>query len=350
MLALTLAALAAFAGPFDRPVGEAHRVTQQPSAAVRDAQHRTALRVTVWYPAARGAALSSIDVGPPGRPFFALGSVAMNGAFADAMRRPVILVSHGFGGSARSMAWFGKAMAEHGYVVIAVDHPGNNSIDPMTIPGSALWWERAEDLKRALAAVKVDPVLGRHIDLGRVGVAGFSLGGLTALVAGGARVSPENVRAFCEKKPDDGICRPQIEFAVSADQALDVFDDPTLRPYTRDARADHAVPEVRAVFAMAPVVQALDPASLRRFAKPLSILVGADDVTVPADTQARLAARLVPGARLEVMPGVTHYSFLPLCTAAAKADMKICRMAEHQDAAHAHAIAAALALFDGVLR
>lgn len=350
MFATVLAALAVSAAMPERPVGEQHRVTQQASAASRDAERRTALRVTVWYPARTGSAMTSIDVGPPKKPFFLLGSVAMDGAFADNARRPTIMVSHGYGGSARAMAWFGKAMAEHGYVVIAVDHPGNNGIDRMTVPGAVLWWERAEDLKVALAAVRADPRIGPHVDTGRLGVAGFSLGGLTALVAGGARVSPENVVSFCKERPSDGICRPQAEFAVTTEQALDLFRDPAYRRETANARGDHSLHGVRAVFAIAPVVQPLDPASLTAMRVPVSILVGEKDVTVPAETQAQLAERLIPGAKLEIMPGVTHYSFLPTCSAAARTEMKICREAERQDLAHEHAIAAALALFDRVLR
>jgi len=350
MFASLLAALALSAAIPERPVGEQHRVTQQPSAAARDAEHRTRLRITVWYPARTGSAMTSIDVGPPKKPTFLLGAVAMDGAFADNARRPVIMVSHGFGGSARSMAWFGKAMAEHGYVVIAVDHPGNNGLDRMTLPGAVLWWERAEDLKLALAAVRADPRIGPHIDPARLGVAGFSLGGLTALVAGGARVSPENVAIFCREHPSDGICRPQLEYAVSTDQAANVFQNPAYRRQTANARADHSLPGIRAVFAIAPVVQALDATSLTAMRVPVSILVGEKDVTVPAETQARIAERLIPGARLEVMPGVTHYSFLPVCSAPARSEVRICRDADRQEEAHEHAIAAALALFDRVLR
>ncbi len=30
-----------------------------------------------------------------------------------------------------------------GYVVAAVDHPGNYAIDPQTVQGMTLWWPRA---------------------------------------------------------------------------------------------------------------------------------------------------------------------------------------------------------------
>ncbi|KAG1240655.1 hypothetical protein G6F61_014151 [Rhizopus arrhizus] len=81
------------------------------------------------------------------------------------------------------MGWLGTALARAGYLVIAVDHPGNNGADPMTLPGSVLSWLRADDLRAALAAVQADPVLGAHVDRSRLGVVGFSAGGYTALLA-----------------------------------------------------------------------------------------------------------------------------------------------------------------------
>ncbi|WP_163070201.1 prolyl oligopeptidase family serine peptidase, partial [Acinetobacter nosocomialis] len=76
-----------------------------------------------------------------------------------------------------------------GYLVIAVDHPGNNGADEMTLAGSMLSWLRADDLRAALAAVQADPILGPHVDPERLGVVGFSAGGYTALLAAGARPS-----------------------------------------------------------------------------------------------------------------------------------------------------------------
>jgi predicted dienelactone hydrolase len=106
------------------------------------------------------------------------------------------------------MGWFGMAIAEAGYVVISVDHPGNNAFDQMTVPGAILLSERAEDLRHALHAVSHDQIIGPHVDRTRVGAAGFSAGGFTALVLGGARAAPELLRQFCHGHPDDGICRP----------------------------------------------------------------------------------------------------------------------------------------------
>ena len=129
-------------------VGEIHRVTSEKTASLRDAEHRDQLRITVWYPAAADAVERPLIVGPPERPLRNIGSVAVDAAFAaDRIRWPVILLSHGFGGTARIVGWFGIAMARDGYIVAAVDHPGNNAVDQMTVPGAALYWDRADDLR-----------------------------------------------------------------------------------------------------------------------------------------------------------------------------------------------------------
>lgn len=350
--ALAMTAVAVWltcASPSLATVGEQHRVVQYASAALRDAAHRPDLRVTIWYPARPGEPVRSIDI-PADSPQFKVGAVSPSAPFADAATHRVVLLSHGFGGSARIMGWFGLALAEHGYVVIAVDHPGNNGVDPQTPAGAILWWNRADDLKAALAAVVADPTLGPHIDPSAVGVAGFSIGGLTALVAGGARIDPLRMIRFCRRQAQDGACKPQLEFGLSNDAAIATLASPALAAERAKAGDDHSVPGVKAVFAMAPVVQPLTPASLRAMREPVVILAGADDLTVPPATHARVAEKILPDATVQILPGVSHYSFLATCTPAAAATLPVCKDATAQDRAHRAAIDHALALFDRTLR
>ena len=296
-------------------VGERHLVAHEASAVVRNASHKDDLRITVWYPAAPGAVEAPLDVGPPGKPYFTSGSAAPNADFEDARRRPVILLSHGFGGSARIMAWFGTALARHGYVVIAVDHPGNNGRDPMTVGGAVLFWERPGDLATALDTVKSDPSLGPHLDLGRLGAAGFSAGGFTTLVEAGARVDFDRFLQFCDAHPDDGICAPQKEFQFSHADAEAFFAQPAGAAALAHAKDDLSIPGVKAAFVMAPgIVQSLDPESLRRMRLPVAILLGDADKVAPPATNGKVAAALIPGARLTVLPHVGHYDFLAECT------------------------------------
>jgi len=329
------------------PVGETHREVPHPPAAKRDSAQRPVLRVTIWYPAASGSIEKPILIGPESKPLFEIGMAAPDAPPAPDPRsgtRPVILLSHGFGGTARIMGWFGTAMARAGYVVIAVDHPGNNGLDPMTVPGALLGWERAGDLRRALEFALADEQIGPHIDGTRIGIAGFSLGGFTALVGAGARADLTRLRRFCAAHPQDGVCRPQIEFPVTPAQRAAFEGDPANADLLSNAGADHSIPHLRAVFAMAPaVVQGLTPASLRHIAVPVSIILGGSDVVAPPQTNGIVAAQLIPHAELKIMAGAGHYNFLANC--APDAGLPICAGAAPQEDVHAAAIRAALGLF-----
>ena len=349
ILAILLSALAVETAAA-ATVGERHLVAHEASAALRNASHDDILRITVWYPAAPDAVEAPLDVGPPGKPNFTSGSAAPNADFEDARLRPVILLSHGFGGSARIMGWFGTALARHGYVVIAVDHPGNNARDPMTIGGAVLFWERPGDLATALDKVKSDPSLGPHLDLNRLGAAGFSAGGFTTLVEAGARVDFDRLLRFCDAHPDDGICAPQKEFQFSHADSEAFFAEPAGAAALAHAKDDHAIPGVKAAFVMAPgIVQSLDPESLRRMRLPVAILLGDADKVAPPATNGEVAAALIPGARLTVLPHVGHYDFLAECTPAGDAVVPVCPTEVPRAATHKAAIDDALALFDATL-
>jgi predicted dienelactone hydrolase len=350
LLALTAAASCLALSAHAFPVGERHLTTTDATAALRDADHRPTVRVTVWYPATAGAKEERIDLGPPGKPLFTVGAVAQDAAFADAKPRPVILFSHGFGGTARMMAWFGAPLAAAGYVVVAVDHPGNNGLDKMTAPGAILSWDRAQDLRAALDAAKADPAVGPHMDLKRLGVSGFSAGGFTSLVAAGAKVDMTRFLAFCRAHPTDGVCAPQKEFALSMDDAQKAMASPELAPEAARAGDDHAIPGVRAAFAIAPaIVQGLPPEGLAKLKVPVAIILGDADPVAPPSTNGLVAARAIPHAELKVLPGVGHYDFLSTCTPAGRASVPICTAKVPQDPTHQAAIDMALAFFKRTL-
>jgi len=350
LLALAAAAAILASAAAAAPVGERHLQTASPTAALRDAEHRATLRITVWYPAAEGAAEQSLDIGPPGSPLFFVGEAAPDAAFADDRRRPVVLFSHGYGGSARMMAWFSTVLAQQGYVVVAVDHPGNNSADKMTVAGAALFWDRADDLQAALDRVKADPLIGPHLDARRLAVAGFANGGLTALLAAGARVDLARFQAFCAAHPDDGICKPQPEFPVSLDQAAAALAAPELAAEAARAGDDHSIRGVGAVFLMAPAfVQALDPASLAAMQTPVGVILGEADPVAAPHFNGGVVARAAPRAKLKGLPGVGHYDFLATCSRDAHATLAICQNVVPQNETHHAALEMALNLFANAL-
>jgi len=174
-------------------------------------------------------------------------------------------------------------------------------------------------------AVRDDPAISPHLDMRRVGVAGFSAGGFTALAAAGAQVNPERLAAFCASHPDDGVCKPQKEFALTPQEKRETLASPDVAAEVAHARDDHTIPEVRAAFAIAPaIVQAFEPASLASLRTPVAIILGDSDPVAPPNTNGGVAARAIPGAELKVLPSVGHYDFLSVCTPAAIATVPLC--------------------------
>jgi len=156
------------------------------------------LQEIVWYPADSGAEPKPQLFGPPGAALFAGGDAAPDAKLAASPAKfPLILLSHGTGGTAEAMAWLGTALAARGYVVAAVNHPGNNARAPYTVPGFTLWWKRAQDLTVVASDLLADDEFGPRIDPRRIGAAGFSLGGYTVIELAGGITSLDQFFAAC---------------------------------------------------------------------------------------------------------------------------------------------------------
>ena len=321
----------------------------QPTARLRNADGSADLRATIWYPAAADAPTVSIDVGPADGSYMTLGQAALDAPFATGERHPVILFSHGNNGSARTTAWFGTALARAGYLVIAVDHPGNNMDDAQTPGGALLWWLRAGDLHVALDAIANDPLLGRHIDPALVGVAGFSMGGLTTMMALGGIFDGRLYDDYCLAHPGAPICPPR-EVLPLFDAGNVAYPEPFRQEIAR-MTTDRRIPAAKAGFVIAPLAIGFTPDSLAAIDVPVTFIVGSDDATVGPEVGAALASSMVPGSTLVVVPGANHDSFINRCSPAGiEAGFCECATATVQERAHGAAIENALAVFDPVLR
>src|SRR5450631_26143 len=145
------------------------------------------LKVVLWYPVSAPTAVGPIVLGPPHAPYFSEGVSAMDAPIAKTPARfPFVVVSHGTGGTAMDLAWLCAGLAARGYIVAAVNHPGNNALERPTVAGNTVWWMRADDLSRVIDGVLAMPRFGPRIDRARIGAAGVSLGGYTVLVVAGA--------------------------------------------------------------------------------------------------------------------------------------------------------------------
>jgi predicted dienelactone hydrolase len=118
------------------------------------------LLTTVWYPAASSAVEKPIQI-PGMSQVFVTGSAAQDASLAPSPAKfPLIVLSHGTGGSALQMAWLGPELAAHGYIAAAVNHPGNNGTEAYTALGFSTWWERARDLSTVIDKMLADSTFG----------------------------------------------------------------------------------------------------------------------------------------------------------------------------------------------
>jgi predicted dienelactone hydrolase len=215
---------------------------------------------------------------------------------------PLVLFSHGRGSNPLSYAWALQLLASHGYVVAAPWHYRANSFDSNIGWLANNLWQRPKDLSLAIDALVADPTFGPLIDPARIGVAGHSQGGFTALWIGGAAVDRDLYARFQRNWKANPTVPASLRAGLSTDPtpALAVHD-----------------PRIRAVFAMAPgIVQAfgMTAETLAQVDVPVHITVGARDTQTPPADNAEFAAAHIPGAELVVLPGdVDHEIFVNEC-------------------------------------
>ena len=133
---------------------------------------------------------------------------------------PVILLSHGHGGSNNlsSLNGYGplaNAWASQGFVVVQPTHLSSRTLSERVadVPGAPLFWRsRAEDMGHVLdrldAIEKTVPLLAGRLDAAKVAVAGHSLGGFTASLLLGARVAEGGDGDFVD------LAEPRIKAGV----------------------------------------------------------------------------------------------------------------------------------------
>jgi predicted dienelactone hydrolase len=315
-----------------------------------------ALLTTIWYPASSSSLQQLQKLGPPGAPLFLAGSAAPNAKpAASPSPFPLVLLSHGTGGSAMQLAWLGTYLAARGYIAAGVNHPGNNALEPYSIQGFVLWWLRARDLSVVLDYLLADPLFGPRIDKTCIGAAGFSLGGYTMIEIAGGITNPQAVLEYCDSPRSHGTCNihefPNL--AAKAERLLKT-DAQFAAAFGRGSES-YRDPRVRAVFAIAPALgPAFSPAALARISIPVEIVAGAADPIAPPADNAEYFARHIRGAKLFILPGgVAHYTFLDMCAPGGKRGLPTyCDDPPGVDRNSVHARVAAMAarFFRGDLR
>lgn len=130
---------------------------------------------------------------------------------------PVIVWSHGLGGTCDGAAFIGRYLASHGYVVVNIQHHGTDSslwegkpghpwdvIRATPIPRQTTI-DRFHDVPFILDALtgwaREHPAIADHMDLSRLGMSGHSFGALTAQVMAGQGFPGEDGRLIHLREP-----------------------------------------------------------------------------------------------------------------------------------------------------
>ena len=185
-----------------------------------------ALRGAVWYPCSQPPA--EVDFGK-----FTLPGVK-DCPLPD-RKLPLIVVSHGRTGSFAGHHDTDEVLADAGFIVAAISHPGDTGSDLSRTDDLSIYVSRPHDIKRLIDFMVGAPAFASSIDHERIGLFGFSRGGYTALAVIGANPDWANVTDRC-KEIKTHVCEqirakqfpgsvthdPRIKAAVIADP-LSVF-------------------------------------------------------------------------------------------------------------------------------
>jgi len=324
LLALSAGCTATDAPDHDVTIGRIHRAYIDPDRTNWDGDAPRPIAATIWYPADSSSAASewTIDV-------FRFGRSALDAPFPDTHRYPLVVVSHGTGGSVAQLSWLAEHLVRAGFVVAGVNHHGNTTAEDATSPaGFVLPGERARDLSVLIDRLLADPQLAPHLDSARIAAAGFSLGGYTVLAAGGAHFTPAEWQQRCIADAERAGCRlpPEATFSIEDVLALAEQSAPFAAGLARGAEPVHDQ-RIRAIYAIAPaMVTLLEQSHLSAVDVPTRVVLAEQDEQIEVASTADVVSRYLPRADLVRIAKAGHYAFLAPCTLRGKLFVRaLCR-------------------------
>jgi len=145
---------------------------------LHDPVQSTAIPLAVLYPAV--APERTLRFGP-----YALDLAPDAPPTGEAL--PLVVLSHGNGGTPWAYRDLAKHLARSGFVVALPEHPGNSRSDNRLAGTAANLANRPRHLSLTLDAVLADPVLQPHLAPTAVAAIGHSIGSYTALAQAGGK-------------------------------------------------------------------------------------------------------------------------------------------------------------------
>jgi len=253
-----------------------------------------ALIAGVWYPTAAQPSLQRLE---------GFTQRVAPGGVVEGRDLPLVVLSHGGGGSYASHYDTALALARAGFVVAAVSHAGDTFDDQSKV---LMLWRRPAQLSRLIDTMLADWRGRASIDREQIGAFGFSNGGFTVLVEAGGVPDLMKIDPYCAANPSHDLC---TALARAGLRSVSILQPPA------DAwKPDH---RIRAIAAAAPAFGfTFDRAGLASVRIPVLLWRGAEDRHQPNpwyEEQIRAALPLPPDYRVE--PSAGHFAFLPPCNA-----------------------------------
>ena len=249
-----------------------------------------ALKAIVWTPCAEST--EDLTVGP----------YVLRGRRdcpTTGQRLPLVVISHGHGGSYLGHHDLAEILADAGFVVAAINHPGDTFSDMSHAADMSEFVERPTDIKRLIDYMLADAPDAARIDTARIGFFGFSRGGYTGLVLAGGNPDFAHANVPC----------PDAQLPVCQEIRHHKLPLTTL---THDGR-------IRAYVLADPLNEFPQAGDLQNVRAPIQLWAsqfGGDGVlpeTVPA-----LADALPRRPEFHVVPESGHFAFLAPCSVSMK--------------------------------
>ena len=249
--------------------------------------------------------------------------------------KPLVVISHGHGGSSLGHHDLATYLAGHGFVVATIEHPKDNFRDQSGNGQVEVMAGRPVQVAAAITALLEAPRWKPLVDPGRIGVAGFSAGGYTSLLVVGAVPRFDRFIGYCERHPKDveicGVVR-KLGAAATKDALASLQAEFTRYGVTAD-------PRVKAAFAMAPQSIVFDKAGLAHVDRPVFLYYGENDhVLLPSENALHIKPLLPNLDGIVMVPKADHWVFLAPCSEALAREIgELCRDPAGVDRAQVHA-------------
>lgn len=265
-----------------------------------------AIQAVIWSPCAPASGSDApgiVQAGPFALP--ATRDCPIDAAAGS--RLPLVVISHGHAGTYLGHHDTAEALADAGFVVAALNHPGDTARDRSRAGNMAIFASRPADIHRLIDYMLDGYAEAARIDAGRIGMFGFSRGGYTALVIAGAR--PDFRRA--------GLPCPDPQAPLCAQGQQPALDLPGPAPD----------PRVRAVVIADPLNAFPDKAALTDVRLPLLLWASETGGQGVEPAQVAALARDLPvPPDFRTVPRAGHFAFLTPCPAAlAEQQPDLCR-------------------------